>query len=195
MRRDPRLETITQVLRLPRVRRPFVGRELREPVLRLEGGRNEWSASVPQVAEAIYTALYGRPDTTPQPSPVQQADDAKRRRDIAGEIGALMSGHAALTSAPWYPARPGDLVHVHYEAAVAVFGETYLVAPGFADGFLSMQLLCHTLPADTEFLAGMVGCFAVDDDPDPLAGLWTEAGPQRLTIVRDGRPVHIGGAR
>ncbi|WP_432193782.1 hypothetical protein [Streptomyces sp. bgisy027] len=275
MRRDTRLEIITRVLRQPQLARPFVGRELREPVLRLDGGRNEWTASIPQVAEAIYTALYGRAATEPEPSPLAraedagrrrgltgrtalitlamtelipgaepdrmtvqvaerylntphikntwsgtprglaehiatavwgnadgpvsplaQAEDAKRRRDLVGEVAALNSGYAALTTAPWYPARPGDMVHVHYEAAgtTAAFGETYLVAAS-EGGFLSMQLLAHTLPEDTEFLDGMVGCFAVDDDPDPLTELWMEAGPHRLTIVRDGRPIHVGGAR
>ncbi|MGW6292461.1 hypothetical protein [Streptomyces sp. NPDC055058] len=130
----------------------------------------------------------------PQLSPLAQADNAKRARDIVGEIAALQRGHTALTAAPWYPARPGDLVHVHYEQAgeFAPFGETYLISAGDG-GFLSMQLLCHTLQ-DTEFVDSMVGCFATDDDPDPLMELWMEAGPHRLTIVRDGRPIHIGGA-
>ncbi|MGW1035043.1 hypothetical protein ACWD4Z_23005 [Streptomyces antibioticus] len=125
-------------------------------------------------------------------SPLAQAEDAKRARDLAGEIGALMAGGTALESAPWYPARPGDLVHVHYEAGgvTAAFGETYRITAG-AHGFLSMRLLCHTLP-DGEPAEGVVGCFAVDDDPDPLMELWMEAGPQRLTIVRDGRVVHAG---
>ncbi|EGX60145.1 hypothetical protein SZN_09491 [Streptomyces zinciresistens K42] len=129
-------------------------------------------------------------------SPLDRAEDAKRRRDLAGELGALMDGHAELTTAAWYPNRPGDLVHVHYEAAGtrAPFGETYLISAG-AHGFLSMQLLTHTLPRDTEVLDGMVGCYAVKDDPDPLSEMWMEAGPHRLTIVRDGRPVHTGAAR
>ncbi|MCZ4611838.1 hypothetical protein O3S80_50455 [Streptomyces sp. Lzd4kr] len=157
---------------------------------------NTWTGSPAALAERVFTALYGRPDTTPQSSPLAQAEDAKRRRDLVGEVAALNSGYAALTTAPWYPARPGDMVHVHHEAGALAdaFGETYLVAAS-EGGFLSMQLLAHTLPEDTEFLDGMVGGFAVDDDPDPLTELWMEAGPHRLTIVRDGRPVHVGGAR
>jgi hypothetical protein len=157
--------------------------------------KHQWSGQPEGLAERIFTALFGRPDTTPQTSPLQQAEDAKQRRDLADEIDVLMSAGAALESAPWHPARPGDLVHVHYEGAghMPAFGETYLVTAG-AHGFLSMQLLAHTLP-DTEDSAGMVGCFAVEDDPDPLTDLWFEAGPHRLTIVRNGRPVHIGGVR
>ncbi|MCZ4609714.1 hypothetical protein O3S80_39300 [Streptomyces sp. Lzd4kr] len=157
--------------------------------------KNTWSGTPRGLAERIATAVWG--DADGPLSPLAQAEDAKRRRDLEGEIGALTAGHDALTSAPWYPAKPGDLVHVHHEAigTTPAFGETYLVAPGMADGFASMQLLAHTLPPDTEFLDGLVGCFAVDDDPDPLTELWMEAGPHLLTIVRDGRPVHVGGAR
>lgn len=156
---------------------------------------NSWTGSPAALAEKLFTALYGHTTAREPRSPLAQAEDAKRARDIGAEVAALQRGHTDLTAAPWYPARPGDLVHVHYEAAghMAAFGETYRIAAG-SDGFLSMRLLCHTLPDDTEFLEGMVGCFAVDDDPDPLMELWFEAGPHRLTIVRDGRPVHIGGA-
>ena len=157
--------------------------------------KNTWSGTPLGLAEHIATAVWGSADGAV--SPLAQAEDAKRRRDLEGEIGALMAGHDALTSASWYPARPGDLVHVHYEGlgATPAFGETYLVALGMSDGFLSMQLLAHTLPPDTEFLDGLVGCFAVDDDPEPLTELWMEAGSHRLTIVRDGRPVHLGAVR
>ena len=158
--------------------------------------KHQWSGQPEGLAERIFTALYGRPETGEQLSPLAQAEDAKRARDLVGEVGILMSAGADLESAPWSPVRPGDLVHVHYEAAgeMPAFGETYIVAAG-AHGFLSMQLLAHTLPDDTEYLGSMVGCYAVEDDPDPLMELWFEAGPHRLTIVRDGRPVHIGGAQ
>lgn len=130
-------------------------------------------------------------------SPLARADAAKRRRDIVGEVGALMDGHAALTSAPWYPARPGDLVHVHYEGTPnsATWGETYLVTR--ADHrMLNLQPLACSLPMDSIDPEGWgVGAFAVQDSDDPLANMWMEAGPDRLTIVRNGRPVHVGGGR
>lgn len=155
---------------------------------------NTWSGTPDGLAERIAAAVWG--DAGQEASPLAQAEDAKRARDLVGEVGILMSAGADLESAPWHPVRPGDLVHVHYETAgtAGTFGETYMVAAG-QHGFLSMQLLAHTLPEGTEFLDGMVGNFAVEDDPDPLMELWFEAGPHRLTIVRDGRPVHIGGAR
>lgn len=155
---------------------------------------NTWSGTPRGLAEHIATAVWGNADGPV--SPLAQAEDAKRARDLIGEVGILMSAGVDLESAPWHPVRPGDLVHVHHEGGGLsdAFGETYIVAAG-QHGFLSMQLLAHTLPEDTEFLDGMVGCFAVEDDPDPLMELWFEAGPHLLTIVRDGRPVHIGGAR
>lgn len=154
---------------------------------------NTWSGTPHGLAERIAAAVWG--DAGQELSPLARAEDAKRARDLVGEVGILMSAGADLESAPWSPVRPGDLVHVHYEAGGLsdAFGETYRIAAG-KHGFLSMQLLAHTLP-ESEDTAGLVGCFAVEDDPDPLMGLWFEAGPHRLTIVRDGRPVHIGGAR
>lgn len=159
-----------------------------------ESHKHQWTGSPEGLAERILTALYGRPGATPQTSPLAQAEDAKRARDLAGEVGALMAADHELTSAPWYPVRPGDMVHVHYESGGLsdAFGETYLISAGDG-GFLSMKLLAHTLP-ESEDTSGLAGCFAVEDDPDPLMELWFEAGPHRLTIVRDGRPVHVGGA-
>jgi hypothetical protein len=196
MRRDPRLEIITEALQqlIPGATPAFLRVEVTETLPGAGEPRHTWTGTPAAVADRIFTRLYGRPGTPEQLSPLAQAEDAKRRRDIVGEVGALMAAGADLESAPWYPVRPGDLVHVHYEAGGLsdAFGETYLVAAGAA-GFLSMQLLAHTLP-ETEDTAGLVGCFAVEDDPAPLMELWFEAGPHRLTIIRDGRPVHIGGA-
>lgn len=155
--------------------------------------KNNWSGTPEGVAETIVTAMWGDPEA--EASPLAQAADAKRARDLVGEVGILMSAGADLESAPWYPVRPGDLVHVHYEAAgeMAAFGETYRV--GDAHGLLSMQLLAHTCPGDEDDVRGMVGCFASEASDQPLYEAWFEAGPHRLAIVRDGRPVHVGGAR
>lgn len=197
MRRTEALKIITRVLRQPVDDVPAADLIYGRALAHIENPTPEtpkpWAMQVDILAQEIAAQLPLADDA--EQSPLAQAEDAKRRRDLPGEIGILMGAGAALTSAPWYPARPGDLIHVHYEAAgeMAAFGETYLVAAG-AHGFLNMQLLCHTLP-DAEESGALVGCFAVDDDPDPLSDLWFEAGPQRLTIVRDGRPVHIGGAR
>ncbi|MGW0821786.1 hypothetical protein [Streptomyces sp. NPDC002845] len=100
-----------------------------------------------------------------------------------------------LTSAPWHPLRPGDVVHVHYPASTALpaHDETYLISDA-GDGLMSMNLFATTHPAsDAE--GAFVGDFAVERTTDPLYGAWAEAGPERLTIVRDGRVVHNGGAR
>ncbi|MFJ8140623.1 hypothetical protein [Streptomyces sp. NPDC096013] len=198
MRRTEALKIITRVLKQPVDDVPaadlIYGRALAHIEAPTPDAPKPWAMQVDVLALRIAAQLPLSDDE--QASPLARAEDAKRRRDLVGEVGILMSAGADLESAPWYPVRPGDLVHVHYEAAgtAAAFGETYIVAAG-QHGFLSMQLLADTLPEDAEFREGMVGCFAVEDDPDPLSGLWFEAGPHRLTIVRDGRPVHIGGAR
>ncbi|MFJ9243776.1 hypothetical protein [Streptomyces sp. NPDC101776] len=198
MRRTEALKIITRVLRQPVEDVPaadlIYGRAL--PHIEAPGpdAPKPWAMEVGALALRIVAQLPLTDDE--QLSPLARAEDAKRARDLVGEVGILMSAGADLESAPWQPVRPGDLVHVHYETAgtAATFGETYIIAAG-KHGFLSMQLLAHTLPEDTEFLDGLVGNFAVEDDPDPLMELWFEAGPHRLTIVRDGRPVHVGGAQ
>ncbi|MCI3277564.1 hypothetical protein [Streptomyces cylindrosporus] len=149
-----------------------------------------WTGSPQGLAERLATALYGRGPQ--QQSPLEAAQDAKRARDIGGEIGALRAGDRALKTAPWYPSRAGDLVHVHYEAAgsAPAWGETYAVEPGegFYPGELELRLLHHTAPD-----AGLAGCFAPTETPDePLYQLWFEAGPHTLTVVRNGRTVHDG---
>lgn len=200
MRRTEALKIITRVLRQPVEGVPaadlIYGRAL--PHIEAPGPEapQPWAMQVDVLALRIAAQLPLTDDE--QLSPLARAEDAKRRRDLAGEVGVLMSAGADLESAPWHPARPGDTIHVHYEAGGSsdAFGETYIIAAG-KHGFLSMQLLAHTLPATTDqgLVNCMTGCFAVEDDPDPLMELWFEAGPHRLTIVRDGRPVHIGGAR
>ncbi|MFJ4687081.1 hypothetical protein [Streptomyces sp. NPDC088789] len=164
------------------------------------GPRHTWSGRAGDVAETVLTALYGRRRADDTASPLARAEDAKRRRDLAGEIDALTAGHEQLTSAPWYPLRPGDLVHLHVPAAADFppFGETYLVSSGAgphdpAPHLLSMTLLAHTSVAEDQ--AGMVGCYATEAHDDPLYDAWFEAGPHLLTVVRDGLVVHNGGGR
>lgn len=121
-------------------------------------------------------------------SPVEQAETAKHQRDIIGEVGALMQGHDALTSAPWYPPQEGDLVHVHYPALadqLPAWGETYEVAAD-ATGELRIWLLHDTAPPEES----SAGCFAPGLLGDPLMEIWMEAGPHAVTVVRAGQCVH-----
>ncbi|WP_281155146.1 hypothetical protein [Streptomyces sp. HYC2] len=196
MRRDSRLTTITEALQKMGPHASAVRLWGRAPGATGEDGAsgNVWAADVHDVARHVYTRLYGRPDTTPTASPLAQADDAKRRRDIAGEVGALVAAGDDLTSAPWYPVRPGDLVHVHYEAGgeVPAFGETYIV-DAEDGGLMGMRLLANTLPDAPD--EGEADWFAAKSSDDPIFELWFEAGPHRITIVRDGQVVHDGGHR
>ncbi|MFJ1650051.1 hypothetical protein ACIOC2_01285 [Streptomyces sp. NPDC088337] len=199
MRRDTRLEIITEAIErlIPGSTPAFLSVKVTETFPQAtEPRENSWTGSPAALAEHVFTRLYGRPDTTPAASPLAQADDAKRRRDIVGEVGALMAAGTDLESAPWYPVRPGDLVHVNYEAAgqASAFGETYIVGPEDG-GLMGMKLLTHTLPDAPKDGGGMAGWFAVEAADCPIYELWFEAGQHRLTIIRDGRPVHIGGAR
>ncbi|MFI1030770.1 hypothetical protein [Streptomyces sp. NPDC020951] len=205
-RRDPRLEIITEAVErlIPRATPAHLTVTVTET---LPGTANPdgtphkhtWTGKPEGLAVKVFTALFGRPRTEEQRSPLAQAEDAKRARDLVGELDALLAGGVALETAPWYPCRPGDLVHVHHRAVGDVpltpaFGETYIVGDA-GDGLMSMQLLAHTLPDTVEHAADMVGCFAAEAADCPVYEVWFEAGAHLLTVVRDGRPVHVGGAR
>jgi hypothetical protein len=199
--RTEALKTISRVLKQPVEDVPaadlIYGRALAH-VEDPEQAPKPWAMQVDVLALRIVGALP-LTDDAGQRSPLAQAEDAKRRRDLVGELDTLMSAGQALESAPWYPCRPGDLVHVHYEAVgdvplIPAFGETYVIGDA-GDGLLSMKLLAHSLADGTEHAEGMVGCFAAEAADCPVYDLWFEGGPHRLTIVRDGRVVHNGGAR
>ncbi|MFF8919521.1 hypothetical protein ACF08M_41120 [Streptomyces sp. NPDC015032] len=69
-------------------------------------------------------------------SPLARAEEAKRRRDLVGEVDALVGGHRGLTEAPWYPSRPGDQLLVTLEASGTAPGSTelYEVVDGGGNG-------------------------------------------------------------
>jgi hypothetical protein len=149
-----------------------------------------WSAPVGDLVDQIHKDLSALPAAQDAAgSPLEQAEAAKQSRDLAGELGALMGGAAALQQQPWYPARPGDVVHIAYEAFhdLPGSGSTYLVGQNPDEaGFLTLVAVAVS---DTDG-----GCWATDGDPDPLFELWMEAGGHRITVVRDGAVVHNGPA-
>ena len=207
-RTDPRLEIMTEVIErlIPGAAPAQLTVTVTETLPGTVGHdgtphKHTWTGRPDDVAEKVFTALYGRPRTEPEGSPLAQAEAAS---DLAAEAAILNRAHARLTTAPWHPLRPGDLVHIHYEPAgdMAAFGETYIVGDAGEPGdrkphLLSMVLLAHTLPDTTpeDDVKGMTGCYEAEACDDPLYTPWFEAGPQRLTIIRDGRVVHNGGAR
>jgi hypothetical protein len=206
MRRTEAMTIITRVLRQPVEGVPaadlIYGRALAHIEDPAPDGPKPWAMQVDMLALRIAAQLPLTDDTeqesplarAEQESPLARAEDAKRARDLGRELGTLMEADHQLTSAPWHPVRPGDMVHIHYEQAggTAAFGETYVIGDA-GDGLLSMELVGHTLPGEQP-AEGMVGCFAGVAD-DPLYEAWFEAGPHRLAIVRDGRVVHNGSAR
>lgn len=124
-------------------------------------------------------------------SPLSQAEDAKLRRDIGGEINALVDGHRALTEAPWYPAQVGDRLLVTYEETEQDprWTETYEVIEDATDGRV-LRHVDHTAPD-----ASSAGWFAGPPElhgSDPFETPWMEAGPDRLTVTRQGEVVHQG---
>lgn len=162
------------------------------------GGTNTWSGSPAGLADRIVTALYGRRrSTTPDtPAPLAQAEDAKRRRDLAGEIGALLQGGADLEAAPWHPSQPGDLVHIAYSAVgpFQAYGETYVIEAADVAPFLNMRLLHHS-PNLADDLKPLAGCYATEETDEPLAEAWFEAGASRITVIRDGAVIPNQAAR
>ena len=188
-RRDPRLEIMTEAVErlIPGATPAFLAVTVSETLPGTALPKHTWTGTPEGLATKVFTALYGRPRTGGQRSPLARAEDAKRSRDLAGELGALMQGGTDLESAPWYPCRPGDVVHVHYPTAgqAPVTGETYVVGDA-GDGLMNLRLIA---PAPDG--ADGSGC-VVEAADCPIYELWFEAGPHLLTIVRDGQVVHDG---
>ncbi|MER0485093.1 hypothetical protein ABR737_43385 [Streptomyces sp. Edi2] len=128
-------------------------------------------------------------------SPLSQAWDAKRNRDLGGELGAIMGGYQALTGAPWYPSRVGDLIQVTYEPCGTVegFREVYRVIddPNTPEA-KTLELVTHTSKREDGFFGAFAGEPSYGPESDPLETAWMEAGPDRLSITRDGEVVHQG---
>lgn len=195
-RHNPRLDIITAALNgmLPRSAPAFITVRFTEALPGTPDDlAHQWQGRVDVVAERVFTALYGRPDhpDTAAASPRAQAEDAKRQRDLVGEVGVLVAADRQMCDAPWYPARAGDLLHVAYEATErqAAWGETYVVERNPRDhAWLQLALLHHT-PGYED----LAGCFAPGQLMDnPFGEPWFEAGPRRLTIIRNGEVVHSG---
>lgn len=111
-------------------------------------------------------------------SPLAAAEDAKRRRDIGGEIGALMAGDADLRRQPWAPLRPGDVVLCCLPGDPP-YGQTFLAVPDETDvdGHAMMREVSRTGEHADTSLAGFYE-------------LWFEAGARALTVIRAGAVVH-----
>ncbi|MFF9594223.1 hypothetical protein ACF1FX_34460 [Streptomyces sp. NPDC014646] len=126
-------------------------------------------------------------------SPLARAEEAKRRRDLVGEVDALVGGHRALTEAPWYPSRPGDQLLITLEASGTAprSTELYEVVEGGGNGGGGLELrLVEVAPegATGGWYAGPPELYGAD----PVETPWMEAGSDRLTITRDGVIVHQG---
>lgn len=115
-------------------------------------------------------------------SPLAAAEEAKRLRDIGGEIDALIAGGEDLARQSWAPLRPGDVV-LCYLPDIA-YGQTYLAVPDETDidGHAMMREVSRTGRHADPSLAGFYE-------------LWFEAGAHALTVIRAGAVVHGNPAR
>jgi hypothetical protein len=115
-------------------------------------------------------------------SPLAAAEDAKRRRDIGGEIGALIAGADDLARQPWAPLRPGDVVLCYLPGIP--YGQTFLAVPDETDidGHAMMREVSRTGTTEDASLSGFYE-------------LWFEAGPHTLTVIRAGAVVFGTPAR
>lgn len=193
--RDPRLGIIERALREllpdvpPMAQRVAIFEDVADPDD--DEAVHMWRGTVEGAAEHIHTRLYGAGQpaaAAPPASPLQQAEQSKRRRDIGGEIGALMAGDQALREAAWYPAQAGDLLIVHLPETerMPATGDTYVVVK---DDFGDLVLAHLQYSGPPEFGGGH---YAPGTLNEPFYEPWFEAGPASLVIVRDGRVVHDG---
>ncbi|MFF1481424.1 hypothetical protein ACFVYD_28395 [Streptomyces sp. NPDC058301] len=143
-------------------------------------------------AGAPASCACGGQERTAAASPLIQAEDAKRRRDLAGEASALMDGHHDLTRAPWYPTQTGDRLVVTFEEFGDLPGwtETYEVVTSGERGpepQNELRLVEHSAPEDS-FAGGFAGAPEMWGS-DAIETAWMEAGAERLALLRDGQVV------
>ena len=141
------------------------------------------------------TGVQPTEPTDPGRSPLAAAEDARRRRDLGGEIGALMAGARDLAAQPWAPLRPGDVV-LCWLAGIG-YGQTYLATTEIGyDGHADLREISTTEATDdanepgesdeSEFLLRY-------DIPD---GQWLLArGPVLLDWLNDVHPSAVTTAQ
>ncbi|MFJ4880881.1 hypothetical protein ACIP93_37525 [Streptomyces sp. NPDC088745] len=129
-------------------------------------------------------------------SPLEQAHQAKRARDLTGELTALTRGHEQLETASWAPTRIGDRVVLTVGASGGRPGhtETYeVVSSSDRDPIweeTELRLVSHTAATDAD--AGWYAGPPEFGGGDAIETAWMEAGPDRLAIIRGGVVVHQG---
>lgn len=127
------------------------------------------------------------PQQEDAPSPLEQADAAKRRRDITGEIGALTAADQELNAQPWYPLQPGDVVHWSIPMPDGgTYGQTLLAVDDpdwYTTDGAPLRIISQTPDEDG-------APAALPDTYVEFYALWFEAGPQRVKVVRYGQKVH-----
>jgi hypothetical protein len=92
------------------------------------GGVRRYAVSAgTRMSAATAAAVHGvhQPDGV---APLAAAEDAKRRRDIAGEVGALIAAGQDLKAQPWMPIQSGDVVLCYLPAGdgAPAYGVTYV---------------------------------------------------------------------
>jgi hypothetical protein len=94
------------------------------------GGVRRYVVSAgPRMSAATAAAVHGahRPDGVGV-APLAAAENAKHRRDIGGEVGALIAADQDLKAQPWMPIQAGDVVLCYLPAGdgAPAYGVTYV---------------------------------------------------------------------
>ncbi|MYS44073.1 hypothetical protein GTY23_23140 [Streptomyces sp. SID5998] len=159
-----RTETIAAVLRRPKLARPILAHELRQHVVQGLGPGTtaaDWTATVPQLAEAIDTALLRQ----------EQKDTRGRTRPPAGESTARGQVLAALQATGHSPAAAAELLAAafrepHTDPPDTEFRETlaggHALVIEYGDCELHGSCQCGR----------RLGRVTPDKPVDALAGLW-----------------------
>ncbi|MER5608287.1 hypothetical protein AB0F93_03520 [Micromonospora tulbaghiae] len=85
-------------------------------------------------------------------APLAVAEDAKHRRDLAGEVDVLIAADRDLRRQPWFPLRPGDVVlsWLPPVAHAPAYGQTYVAvddgATDLADSAMLREVSTTDLP-------------------------------------------------
>lgn len=131
-------------------------------------------------------------------SPLSQATDAKRRRDLGAEIEILTAAGRDLESQPWMPLQPGDVVLTYQPDSgltYAKLSETYLaVDDGF--GWIELRQVAASYTNEMSAAVDLHASASQAEAPTcSIDDLWFEWGPATITVIRAGTVVYGNPAK
>jgi hypothetical protein len=149
--------------------------------------------------------VHAQPRPALADAPLARAEDAKRRRDLPGEIAILTGAQHDLDRQPWMPLRGGDVVLTFAppgRPGLDALSETHLALEdpdGFGIGLRQVSTSYTTAAAGGEQCDEQHPDDEDQDDDEPdgpareylysIEDLWFEWGPAALTVLRAGAVV------